>query len=222
MDLVFLGMNDIGREIYSWLCDRESVTVRAIITKKEQLSIIKDLQPDVVVASGFTHIVPPETLEIPPNGCINLHPGYLPHARGYFPNIWSIIDDLPPGATLHYMDEHIDTGDIIGRERVKKLFRDNGKDVYQRIEQKAIELFKQEWPAVEDGRVETIKNQEENANLYLKDDFEQIRQIDPTETYQAKELIDLLRALTFPPYDNAYMNLNDERYYIEVDIRREE
>ena len=104
MDILFLGMNDIGEEIYDWLCNRDSISVKAIITEPEQLTLVKEVCPDAIVASGFTHIVPPEILEIPTEGCINLHPGYLPHTRGYFPNIWSIVDDLPPGATLHYMD----------------------------------------------------------------------------------------------------------------------
>jgi methionyl-tRNA formyltransferase len=220
MDILFLGMNDIGQEIYDWLCDRDSIFVKAIITEPEQLRLVEEMCPDAVVASGFTHIVPPEILEIPPEGCINLHPGYLPHTRGYFPNIWSIVDDLPPGATLHYMDENIDTGEIIARSKVQKSFEDDGKTVYRRIEDKAVELFKQEWYKIEQGQVETISNDDEIANSYYNRDFDELREINPYDTYQAKELIDILRALTFPEYNNAYIEIGNNRYYIEVDIQK--
>jgi methionyl-tRNA formyltransferase len=215
-------MNDIGQEIYDWLCDRDSIFVKAIITEPEQLRLVEEMCPDAVVASGFTHILPPEILEIPPEGCINLHPGYLPHTRGYFPNIWSIVDDLPPGATLHYMDENIDTGEIIARSKVQKSFEDDGKTVYRRIEDKAVELFKQEWYKIEQGQVETISNDDEIANTYYKRDFDELREINPNETYQAKELIDILRALTFPKYNNAYMDVENNRYYIDIKIYQSE
>ena len=220
MEIIFLGMNDIGQEVYDWLCDRESTSVKAIITESGQLDLVKKLHPDAVVASGFTHIVPTEILEIPPEGCINLHPGYLPHTRGYFPNIWSIVDNLPAGATLHYMDKNIDTGEIIARSQVEKSFEDSGKDVYQRIEEMAIELFKKEWPNIERQKVETVPNDGKKANTYLKKDFEELREIDPDKSHQSKELINILRALTFPEYDNAYIDIEDSRYFIEIELYR--
>ena len=101
MDLVFLGVNDIGWDIYQWLCDRESVTVHGLATTESQLDLVREFEPDVVVAAGFGNIVPPEILDIPDEGCINVHPGYLPHLRGYNPNVWSIVEDRPAGASIH-------------------------------------------------------------------------------------------------------------------------
>lgn len=218
MDIVFLGTNNAGREIYDWLCDREGVTVRALVTTKQQLELIESIHPHVVVAVGYQHIVPEETLQIPDEGCINVHPGYLPHGRGFNPNVWSIIDDLPAGVTIHYMDDGVDTGEIIARQHVDRLMSDTGKSLYQRIERACVELFKQTWPSIESGTVEAAPQTESDATYHYKSDFVDLCRIDPEQTYEAKELIDRLRALTFPPFNNAFLEVDGERYYIEIDI----
>jgi len=218
MEIVFLGMNDIGWEVYEWLCDRERTRVQALATTEEQLDLVRKLQPDMVVASGFVHIIPPEIIAIPPEGCVNLHPGFLPHTRGYFPNVWSIVDDLPAGATLHYLDENIDEGDIISRREVDRHFSDSGEDVYRRIEDAAVELFKEAWPRIEDGEVDGVSQDESRANFYLREDFERLCEIDPSEQYQTKALVDRLRALTFSSYDNAYIEVDGSKYYLELDV----
>ncbi len=219
MDIVFLGINNAGREIYDWLCNRDGVTVRALVTTKQQLELIESIQPDIVVAVGYQHIVPEVTLEIPDEGCINVHPGYLPHGRGFNPNVWSIVDNLPAGATIHYMDDGIDTGEIIARQRVDRLMVDTGKSLYQRIEQACVELFKQTWPSIESGTADAVPQAESNATYHYKSDFVDLCRIDPEQTYEAKELIDRLRALTFPPFNNAFIEVDGEKYYIEIDIK---
>jgi len=218
MDIFFLGMNDIGWEIYEWLCDRQSTTVLGIATTEKQLELVAQLRPDVVVASGFTHVVPTDVLAVPDEGCINLHPGYLPQTRGYNPNVWSIVENRPAGATLHYMDDGIDKGDVIAKTEVPRYFTDDGKSLYQRIEQAAVELFKQTWPEIENGQADARSQDETKANSHVKQDFVDLCEIGPEETYRAKDLVDRLRALTFPPYDNAYMEIDGETYYIEVEV----
>lgn len=218
MDVVFLGINDAGWEIYEWLCDREGVNVEALVTTEEQLSLVERLEPDVVVAVGYRHIVPEEVLAVPEEGCINVHPGYLPHGRGFNPNVWSIVEDLPAGATVHYMDAGVDTGDVIARREVDSTFADTGRSLYRRIERACVDLFEAVWPDVEAGTVEATEQTDEEATYHYKSDFEELCRIDPEERYEAKELIDVLRALTFPPFDNAFLEIDGERYYVEVEV----
>lgn len=218
MDVVFLGINDAGWEIYEWLCDRDGVSVAALVTTEEQLSLVERLEPDAVVAAGFRHIVPEEVLEIPSEGCINVHPGYLPHARGFNPNVWSIVEGLPAGATVHYMDPGVDTGDVIARRRVETTFDDTGRSLYRRIERASVDLFEAIWPDVESGEVEATEQTDAEATYHYRSDFEELCRIDPGERYEAKELIDVLRALTFPPFDNAFLEVDGERYYVEVEV----
>lgn len=222
VEVVFLGTNNVGREVYDWLCDRDSVTVRAMLTEADQLPLVADLQPDVVVAGGFRHIVPPEILEVPDQGCLNLHPGLLPETRGFNPNVWSIVEDLPAGATLHYMDEGVDTGDVVARKRVARRFDDTGRDLYERLEAACYDLFRETWPDVEEGTVEATPQTDAESTMHRKRDFVELCELDPNDEYTVKELLDVLRALTFPPFDNAHLEVDGETYYVDVDVRRED
>ena len=53
--------------------------MRALVTRPDQISLVERLDPDIVVAVGYAHIVPEEILAVPSEGCVNVHPGYLPH-----------------------------------------------------------------------------------------------------------------------------------------------
>ena len=221
MKVIFLGVNDVGMRIYEWLCERESVNVMALLTTKEQLNRVEELEPDVVVSVGYRHIVPEKILNIPERGCINLHPAYLPYNRGANPNVWSIIEETPAGVTLHYMDENIDTGDIIDRKRVEKHFCDTGKSLYERLEQAQFDLFTENWTDIESEDVEKT-TQDGHGTYHEVREFNEICSLNPDAEYTVKELLNRLRALTFPPFDNAYLEVDGQKYYVEVNIKRED
>jgi methionyl-tRNA formyltransferase len=60
------------------------------------------------------------------------------------------------------------------------------------------------------------------ATSHRKEDFVDLWQIDPDETVRAGDFLDRLRALTFPPFNNAYFEENGDRYYVDVSITHEE
>jgi methionyl-tRNA formyltransferase len=219
MTVIFLGINDAGQRVYDYLCDRDGVFVHSLLTTKAQLRVVKEAEPDYLVSCGYRHMVPKEILAVPTEGCLNLHPSLLPYNRGANPNVWSIVEGTPAGVTLHYMDPDIDTGPVIAQREVKTDFADTGKNLYERLEDAQLALFEETWPEVE-ANAATATPQETNAGTYhTTDEFDALCELDPEETVTIKELLDRLRALTFPPYDNAYVELDDGRYYIEVDIK---
>lgn len=219
MDVVFLGVNDIGMRIYEWLCRRDGVSVEALLTERQQLELVGTVNPDIIVSVGFDHLVPAEILEIPDKGAINLHPSLLPHNRGKSPNVWPIVEGTPAGVTLHYMDEEFDTGDVISQREVKVDFSDTGKDLHRRLEDEQYDLFTSVWPGIEVDEIET-SNQDTNVGRYhSKDDFLELCELDPEEELETKELLDRLRGLTFPPFENACIEIDGETFYVEVDIR---
>jgi len=220
MDVVFLGMNDIGMRIHEWLCQRDSVDVTAMVTEPDQLDIVRKTSPDLLVSVGFDHLVPPEILEVPSEGALNLHPSYLPYNRGKSPNVWPLIEDIPAGVTLHSMDAEFDTGAIIAQRRVETEFSDTGKDLYKRLEDAQFELFTDVWPEIESGDVEQTPQDDTAGSYYSKSDFVDLCELDPDEELSVKTLLNRLRALTFPPFDNAYIDIDGERYYVDVEIRK--
>lgn len=221
IEVVFLGVNDAGMRVYEWLCDRDNVFVNSLLTTKDQLRNIKSIQPEYIVSCGYRHIVPKEILNVPSEGCLNLHPSFLPFNRGANPNVWSIVEETPAGVTLHYMDEGIDTGEILAQKRVEKNFSDTGKTLHKRLEDGQVDLFKQAWPDMVAGDL-TKQEQKEAAGTYHRtDDFEELCKLNPDEKVRTKDILDRLRALTYPPYDNARMEVDGDVYYIEIDIDKE-
>lgn len=218
LEIVFLGVNEAGMRVYDWLCDREGVFVHSLLTTEEQLSVVEDVRPDYVVSCGYQHVVPEEILEVPSGGCLNLHPAYLPFNRGANPNVWSLVEGTPAGVTLHYMDADLDTGAIVSQREVDARFSDTGRDLHERLEDAQVELFERTWPKIEAGEA-SVSEQDGDAGTYHRTaDFEALCELDPDAEVVVKDFLDRLRALTFPPYDNAYLDLDGERYYVEVNI----
>ena len=85
--------------------------------KKECRMLLEELKPDLGVLGG-TRIIRKRILEIPPDGMLNSHPGLLPEVRGSASPAWSVYYDIPIGATCHFIDPNIDTGDIVGRREI--------------------------------------------------------------------------------------------------------
>ena len=80
---------------------------------------LKELQPDAIVVVAFGQIIPKSVLDIPPCGCINVHPSLLPKYRGAAPIQWALINgEEETGITIMLLDETEDTGDIILQRRV--------------------------------------------------------------------------------------------------------
>lgn len=221
VEVIFLGINDAGMRIYDWLCDQDNIFMHSILTTKDQLRIIKNVEPDYILSCGYQHIVPESILTIPTKGCLNLHPAYLPYNRGANPNVWSIIEGTPAGVTLHYMDPGIDTGDIVARRKVETAFSDSGKDLHKRLEDAQLELFQDVWSDILSDNISVVEQDENQGTYHQTSEFETLCELNPDEEVRVKEFLDRLRALTFPPYNNAKIEIDDETYYVEVDITRE-
>lgn len=96
---------------------------------KELLAAAK---PDVL-ALGGTRIIKPRILETPRRATVNSHPGLLPWLRGSASAGWALYKDMPQGATVHFIDPGIDTGDIIARRELPVYHKDTYESINARI-----------------------------------------------------------------------------------------
>ncbi len=79
----------------------------------ETVKFLTELRPDVICVSCFPHRLPPAIVNLPPLGCLNVHPSLLPRFRGPAPLFWALRAGVPEtGVTIHFMDEDFDTGDV--------------------------------------------------------------------------------------------------------------
>ena len=110
---------------------------------------------DFIVSYGYRHILKKDLLDKFANRAINLHISLLPWNRGADPNLWSILEDTPRGVTIHFLDNGIDTGDIIAQRTVDCLSAvDTLKSSYERLTRAIEELFMDVWPKLRVGDVE--------------------------------------------------------------------
>tara|TARA_R110001583_G_scaffold71749_3_gene201743 strand:- start:1184 stop:1927 length:744 start_codon:yes stop_codon:yes gene_type:complete len=135
--------------------------------------------------------------------CINVHPGYNPINRGWYPQVFAIINNLPTGATIHEIDEELDHGAIIARAFVNKTTTDTSETLYKKVVEKEIELLKCNIEGILKNNYNTTKPETE-GNLFLKKDFNKLCKLNLEEKLTTKEFIDKLRALTHGNFKNAF------------------
>lgn len=106
----------------------------ARIKDPQAIDEIRALKPEVIVVMAYGQILPRGVLEIPKIACLNLHASLLPRWRGAAPIQASIAgDDRETGITVMYMDEGLDTGDILLQRRIGILPTDTGATLHDRL-----------------------------------------------------------------------------------------
>lgn len=153
--------------------------------------------------------------------CVNIHPGFNPHNKGWYPGVYSIANGLPAGATIHEIDEKIDNGPIIAQEQIKILPEDTSGTVYPKIIQAEYDLLEKWFLPIIKGDYHTFLPSE-SGNLNYKKDYYALQKINPNEILSAKQMIDRLRALTHPPFQNAYYidEETGDRIYVSIELKR--
>ncbi len=104
------------------------------IKKPEALDWISDRAPDVVIVMAYGQILPKAVLDAPATACLNLHASILPKYRGAAPIQAAIRDGKSEtGITVMYMDEGLDTGDILLTERISIATDETGATLHERL-----------------------------------------------------------------------------------------
>lgn len=251
MQILLLTNNWGGLQIAKWLRERNEQVVGLVIHPEESqqcadeivetlglppektwkapalrepgtVAQIRKLAPDIIVSSFFSYLIKPEIIEIPIYGCINLHQGYLPWNRGWHENVWPFLDGTPAGVTIHYIDAGVDTGDIIAQRRISLEPTDTGETLYRKITNTLIELFKDAWPLIKTGENQRIPQDLSVGVRHKRADMDRIDHIDLDKQYKARDLLNLLRARTFPPYPAAYFLEDGRRIYVRVTLLYED
>lgn len=154
--------------------------------------------------------------------CINVHPGLNPHNRGWFPQVFSILNGLPVGVTIHRMDRELDHGPILWQAELPIYPQDTSKDVYDRILAKELELLDKHLGDILTGSY-TLTPMAGEGNINYKADFDALCPIDLNEPATYGQVIDRLRALTHAPYQNAYFVDEDgKKVYVGITLRKED
>jgi methionyl-tRNA formyltransferase len=214
-----LGIGDnfnYSTSIYSSINDFYELDKNAIqYDLKNERNIKEIIQNFKIVFSIHSKQIFPQSL-IKNCRCYNLHPGYNPINRGWYPQVFAILNDTQVGATLHEIDEYLDHGKIIDRQFVIKDSWDTSFTLYNKIVEKECDIWERNVLNVLNNSY-TVIEPESDGNIYFKKDFNKLLQLDLDEKLSMKQCIDKLRALTFHGYDNAFF-IDDKGNKVFVSI----
>lgn len=153
--------------------------------------------------------------------CINIHLGFNPYNRGWFPQDFSIMNKLPVGVTIHEIDTQLDHGPIIVQEEIPIFAYETSLDVYNKIQKLELEMLDIYLEILISGEYKTWHPKIE-GNINYKADFDILCELNLMQKGTLGEFLDLLRATTFPPYENAYFYDNEgNKIYVSVNLKQE-
>ena len=132
------------------------------------MEILRKLAPDINVVVAYGKILPPEVLFYPKHGSINVHVSLLPKYRGAAPMQRAIMNgDSETGVTVMYMDEGLDTGDILMVDRFPIEKRDNFETIHDKSAERGAKLMLRALSAIENGTATRTK-QDDSLASYAK------------------------------------------------------
>lgn len=174
---------------------------------KEIVDTLKDINPDVICVVAYGKIIPKEILEIPKYGCVNVHPSLLPQYRGSAPIQWAILNgDKETGVTTMYLDEGMDSGDIILQTKTLIDKDETSGELWDRLSKIGAELLVETLEKIENKTAPRIKQPKE---FTLAPMLEKSQAKIDWESKTAQEIKNLVRGLN--PIMGAYAVLNQKK-----------
>ena len=185
----------------------------------EMIETIKMLKPDVICVVAYGKILPKEILDIPKLGCINVHGSLLPKYRGAAPIQWAVINgEKTTGVTTMYMNEGMDTGDMILKQEVEIGEDETTGELWERLEKIGAELLVKTLREIELGIAPRMKQGNDFTLAPMLD--KKMSKIE-WNNKTAKEIKDLVRGLN--PIMGAYTFFKGKKIkFWRVNIAKED
>jgi len=177
------------------------------IKVKEEYEEILKYNPDIIITCAYGQIIPSELLDYPEYGCVNVHGSLLPKLRGGAPIHWAIINgDTETGITIMYMDEKMDSGDIIATRSMPINENDKLDYVYENMSYLGRDLLMETLPLIFNKENKRIK-QDESLVTYGLNIKKEEEKIDFNKN--SKDVHNLIRGLSSVP--GAYTTIENKR-----------
>ncbi|EQK42303.1 formyl transferase, C-terminal domain protein [[Clostridium] bifermentans ATCC 638] len=239
MNILFMGGHELGAKTLEHLINNNVNVVGVVVSKNDNdwyrgvdevankfnlnlyeeknindqnfLNKIKSLNLDLIVCVNFDQILKKDIINLPTIGCINTHASLLPKYRGRAPLNWAMINgEEYSGVTVHFIDEGIDTGDIILQEKIKidedyyiSDLLNKVKNIYPKIVLNAIR-------ALESNNLNLIKP-DLSKGFYVNKRSKDDGKIDFSKP--SKDIMNFIKAIS-KPYPGAFLYHNNKKIII--------
>ena len=188
----------------SGVCAQNNISCKytSDINTGDNLQWIKQLNSDIIFCFGISQILKAEILKVAPMGVVGYHPAKLPFNRGRHPIIWALALGLDKTAsTFFFMDEGIDSGDLLSQVDINITYADNARTLYDKITSTALSQIEEFLPKLQNNNFKRIPQDNTKANYWRK----------RTKTdgkidfrMSSRAVYNLVRALT-KPYPGAHV-----------------
>ena len=192
------------------LAIKENIPVLTPVKLKEEYQSILNYEPELIVTCAYGKIVPKVILDYPKYGCINIHASILPKYRGSAPMQWAIANgEKENGITLMYMDEKMDTGDIIDIEKIPILDDDDLGSIHDKMSLLGSSILEKNFSNIINNNISRVKQDDTKATLapMITREMELLDFND-----YGKNIINKIRA--FSPYPLTRTMINNEEVKI--------
>ena len=177
-----------------------SVYTPKTLRDEEFISILRECDPELIVVVAYGKILPRAVLDYPKYGCINLHVSLLPKYRGAAPIQRSIMSgDNTTGVTIMYMEEGLDTGDIIAKEVFPIEIYENLEVIHDRAASIGSALLSRTIVDIENGNITRIKQDDTQSSYAPKIEREDCRIVFNRDAFECQAAI---RGVT--PFPGAF------------------
>ncbi len=203
------GMKMIASPVKEYALEKhlEVYQPEKVRNNEEFLNTVKKINPDLICVVAYGKILPKELLEIPKMGCINVHGSLLPQYRGAAPIQWAVLNgDKKTGITTMYMNEGMDTGDMILKEEVRIGEDETTGELWERLSKIGAKLLVETVEKIEDGTAPREKQPEDFTMAPML--HKEMANID-WDKKDATQIKNLVRGLN--PIMGAYTYLNGKK-----------
>lgn len=240
-DILLLASKEIGFNVFSYLLKKKFKVSRCLVGSNDDTSLIKLAKKQNISVEVFSkdiqnkmekegssykwllniwcpHILSKKFLSLADKR-VNIHPAIVPLCRGNDCAAWTIRKDMPAGVSLLEMETGIDTGGVYTQKRLSTVQGERGRDMHRRLLNAAEELFKKSWQDIFLGKIVPLA-QNGSGNLHTRKETEADRKRDGSERMSLSEMINWALAHDFSPKTTAEVNLDNNRYSIEIKMRQ--
>ena len=162
---------------YNFECPQLSIK-KGAVNDISTINLIKSIDPDLIFVFGSS-LLKPDIFNLAKIGCINIHTGLVQYFRGVDSSFWAIHDEQPQGigATLHFINDTIDAGNIIDQRQVKLSIADDLDDLFLKSCKCGFDMLLDNLNKIKNNQITTTKLDKWGKLYTLKDMNEEVKKL---------------------------------------------
>jgi len=191
-----------------------------IFDEQQTARHIRELEIDMVLLAWWPNILKKPVIEAARIGVINLHPSLLPHNRGKNYWFWNLVEDVPYGVSIHFVDTSVDGGDVLFQRQITKTWEDTGQTLFDKAKIEMLSLFAESYPKIASSDYQRTRQEPGQGSYHHSSELEAASELLLDQQTTARELLNRLRARTSKTFRQCYFVEDGSEYEVSIDIRK--